>query len=296
MSYLNLAAERYPVRPLKYVKFLDADGSGTYSHWRWPLPGLYGEPGAWTPSIWSELRYCRNGYHYTDSDHMLPWFSTRAFEIEPTGSLSREGSKYVCRSARLVRELTYTHQAACMALAGILEIVGAFILDCFQEGKPTPKVTPHDDINLGKNQLTKEYLFIERTRYLCRYWYTQADLMVTTGRVLDGCDNTNPNLLSLRYEIPDFLFAEYDAPSSIGQFTDITIKAASKLASCLDYIAKYLAGGGYTYYLDPWNFEKRRDTALYTINARILNNLLFYGGAGNDGLHNFQSIFQDPHE
>lgn len=90
-----------------FIKFLEQDGTGPFSQWRWPLP-MDNEPGEWTePLEPAKLELCRYGYHFCDLDDRSGWLNQRMFVFEPhpQATMVYSGDKGVCTQARLVREI-----------------------------------------------------------------------------------------------------------------------------------------------------------------------------------------------
>ncbi len=83
------------------LKFLDADGRGSFSRFEWPLP-RGDKPGKWAKAE-GELIPCRNGIHACTLGQVLNWLNARAYIIELDGRIIDAGNKLVARRGRLVR-------------------------------------------------------------------------------------------------------------------------------------------------------------------------------------------------
>lgn len=96
-----------------YLKFLTADGLGTYSEFPWPLP-TDGQPGAWV-TVEGDLVVCENGIHASTLGHAPGWVHDAAYLIEFDGdveTIGAEDAQVIGRRARLVRRLDWDWRSA----------------------------------------------------------------------------------------------------------------------------------------------------------------------------------------
>ena len=94
----------------RYLKVLDADnrscnGGSTGLEWSLPVQNADGSwtPGKWMPEVTGDLELCANGYHLTDTEHLLDWLNATIYEAEPSEERIESDGKIVCRSVRLLR-------------------------------------------------------------------------------------------------------------------------------------------------------------------------------------------------
>lgn len=83
----------YNRNKLKYLKFLDADGRGPYSGFKWPI-------GKWVKTE-GRLEMCRNGIHVTTLDCATKWIHARCHPVQIRGGRLGDNHKLCVRSARL---------------------------------------------------------------------------------------------------------------------------------------------------------------------------------------------------
>jgi hypothetical protein len=93
-----------------FIKFLDKNGRSPYANFKWPLPKKFlwwWIPGKWTEKIKGNLVFCSKGYHFTNEKMAAQWIDDKMYEIEVNGDydFDEEYGKYVCRQARLLREI-----------------------------------------------------------------------------------------------------------------------------------------------------------------------------------------------
>lgn len=81
-------------------KVLEADGTGRFSGFRWPLPN--GAPGDWVDG---EVDPCRSGVHALRPSDLPYWLGPSLFEIELDGPISEIGLKVVATRGRLLRRV-----------------------------------------------------------------------------------------------------------------------------------------------------------------------------------------------
>ena len=117
----------------KYFKVLSADnrscnGGSTDLAWSLPVENPDGTwtPGEWMPEIQGELELCANGYHLTDTEHLLDWLNATIYEAEPSEERIESDDKIVCRSVRLLRKMHWDDRVArlfaCDCAARVLPI------------------------------------------------------------------------------------------------------------------------------------------------------------------------------
>jgi hypothetical protein len=85
---------------VKAYKFLDVDGSGVFSRYRWQLPN--GGPGAW---VESEVDPCRTGIHACRRVDLPYWVASSLYEIELDGEVEEQALKVVASRGRLLRRI-----------------------------------------------------------------------------------------------------------------------------------------------------------------------------------------------
>jgi hypothetical protein len=81
-------------------KFLQADGLGVFSGFRWPLPN--GAPGAW---VEAEVDPCRSGVHAARVADLPYWLGPLLYEAELDGDIVEHVHKIVAARGRLVRRI-----------------------------------------------------------------------------------------------------------------------------------------------------------------------------------------------
>jgi hypothetical protein len=91
---------------MKLYKFLKENNESEFQDCPWSLPvknedGIW-MPGAWMPPVEGELVICKNGYHLTDSKHLLDWQEAQLFEAEYRGDILDGDDKVAVREARLL--------------------------------------------------------------------------------------------------------------------------------------------------------------------------------------------------
>ena len=103
----------------KYFKVLSADnrscnGGSTDLAWSLPVENPDGTwtPGEWMPEIQGDLEFCANGYHLTDTEHLLDWLNASVYEAEPSKEMLEGNDKIVCRSVRLLRKMHWSDRIA----------------------------------------------------------------------------------------------------------------------------------------------------------------------------------------
>jgi hypothetical protein len=104
---------------MRYFKVLDINDrscNGGSPDLVWSLP-VQNEDGTWTPGEWmpevqGNLELCANGYHLTDTDHLLDWLNATIYEAEPSEELIEGDDKIVCRSVRLLRKMHWDDRVA----------------------------------------------------------------------------------------------------------------------------------------------------------------------------------------
>ena len=91
---------------MRYYKFLTADNKGAYSDFDFTdyLP-VGDNPGMWLPEIQGDLMLCKNGYHATDSDHLLNWRNAQLFEVELAGAIETGDDKCAASRIRFIRKI-----------------------------------------------------------------------------------------------------------------------------------------------------------------------------------------------
>ena len=82
--------------------------------WSLPVQNADGSwtPGAWMPEVQGDLELCANGYHLTDTDHLLDWLNASVYEAEPSKEMLEGNDKIVCRSVRLLRKMHWDDRVA----------------------------------------------------------------------------------------------------------------------------------------------------------------------------------------
>ena len=103
----------------KYFKVLSADnlccnGGSTDLAWSLPVENPDGTwtPGEWMPEVQGDLEFCANGYHLTDTEHLLSWLNASVYEAEPSEEKLAGNDKIVCRSVRLLRKMHWSDRIA----------------------------------------------------------------------------------------------------------------------------------------------------------------------------------------
>ena len=85
------------------LKFLDEDGVGPYSRFRWPLPNGK-KPGRWVKAN-GDLIACENGIHAVTPGQARDWLRPECYIIELGGRVIDAGDKLVSRRGRLLRRV-----------------------------------------------------------------------------------------------------------------------------------------------------------------------------------------------
>ena len=83
-------------------KFLQPDGTGVFTGFRWPLPGPGGAPGAW---VEAPADPCRSGVHACRPADLPLWAGPVLYEVELGGDVVAQATKVVAPRARLRRRL-----------------------------------------------------------------------------------------------------------------------------------------------------------------------------------------------
>jgi hypothetical protein len=81
-------------------KFLRADGTSTFTGFRWPLPD--GGPGDWVDAPPDP---CRSGVHACRASDLPLWVGRDLYEIELDGEIVEQRTKVVASRGRLVRRI-----------------------------------------------------------------------------------------------------------------------------------------------------------------------------------------------
>jgi hypothetical protein len=81
-------------------KFLQPDGAGLFSGFRWDLPER--EPGEWVDA---RVDPCRSGIHACRLSDLPLWLGPALYEIELEGELVDQRSKLVASRGRLLRRI-----------------------------------------------------------------------------------------------------------------------------------------------------------------------------------------------
>ena len=99
---------------MNYFKVLDeknhsCKGGNRSLVWNLPVQNTDGmwTPGEWMPEVTGDLVLCNNGYHLTDTEHLLDWLDSSVYEAEPSTELLGGDDKIVCRSVRLLRKMNW---------------------------------------------------------------------------------------------------------------------------------------------------------------------------------------------
>ena len=96
---------------MKYYKVLRDGKSCNGGIYEWSLPTKNANgtwtPGEWTKPIEGELVACENGYHLADETQLVRWLDKDIYEAEGEEMLLApdDGTKWVCRRARLLRKV-----------------------------------------------------------------------------------------------------------------------------------------------------------------------------------------------
>jgi len=64
------------------------------------------------PEVTGDLELCTNGYHLTDTEHLLDWLNATIYEAEPSEERIESDDKIVCRSVRLLRKMHWDDRVA----------------------------------------------------------------------------------------------------------------------------------------------------------------------------------------
>ena len=82
--------------------------------WSLPVQNADGSwtPGKWMPEVTGDLELCTNGYHLTDTEHLLDWLNATIYEAEPSEERIESDDKIVCRSVRLLRKMHWDDRVA----------------------------------------------------------------------------------------------------------------------------------------------------------------------------------------
>ena len=104
---------------MRYFKVLSKDnrscnGGSPDLVWSLPVPNPDGSwtPGEWMPEVTGDLELCANGYHLTDTAHLLGWLNATIYEAEPSAEMIEGDDKIVCRSVRLLKQLHWDDRIA----------------------------------------------------------------------------------------------------------------------------------------------------------------------------------------
>jgi hypothetical protein len=81
-------------------KFLHADGTSTFTGFRWPLPD--GGPGEW---VEAPADPCRSGVHACRVSDLPLWAGRALYEVELDGEIVEQRMKVVAPRGRLVRRI-----------------------------------------------------------------------------------------------------------------------------------------------------------------------------------------------
>jgi hypothetical protein len=121
---------------MKYYKILVNGKSCNGGDSTWFLPKGK-RPGKWMPKIEGELKLCEHGYHLVKAEEILEWVKEdcQIFEAEPKGKVTYDGSKGVCRSARLLKQLNWNDKIARLFACDCAERV----LPIFEKNYPDDK-------------------------------------------------------------------------------------------------------------------------------------------------------------
>ena len=146
---------------MKYYKILISGKSCHGGDSTWFLP-IGKKPGKWMPRIDGELKLCERGYHIVKVEDILEWVKEdcQIFEAEPKGNVFYRGSKGVCRSARLVKQLTWNDRIARL-----------FACDCAERVLPIFEKNYPDD--------KRPRVAIETTRRFANGLATKKELVAT---------------------------------------------------------------------------------------------------------------------
>ena len=101
-------------------KFLEANGTGVFSGFAWPLPT--GGPGHW---VEAKVALCRSGIHACRAEDLSYWLAPALYDIELDGDIELAGMKVIAPRGRLVRhiqawndETREDYSQMCIARAG----------------------------------------------------------------------------------------------------------------------------------------------------------------------------------
>ena len=121
---------------MRYYKILIKGKSCHGGDSTWFLPKGK-RPGKWMPKIEGELKLCEHGYHLVKAEEILEWVKEdcQIFEVEPKGKVTYDGSKGVCRSARLLKQLNWNDKIARLFACDCAERV----LPIFEKNYPDDK-------------------------------------------------------------------------------------------------------------------------------------------------------------
>ena len=104
---------------MRHFKVLNADnrscnGGSPDLVWSLPVQNPDGSwtPGEWMPEVTGDLELCANGYHLTDTAHLLGWLNATIYEAEPSTELIKGDDKIVCRSVRLLKKMHWDDRIA----------------------------------------------------------------------------------------------------------------------------------------------------------------------------------------
>lgn len=91
------------------------------------------------PEVQGDLELCENGYHLTDTDHLLDWLNATIYEAEPSEELIEGDDKIVCRSVRLLRKMHWDDRIARLFACDCVERV----LPIYEKEYPDDKRPRH---------------------------------------------------------------------------------------------------------------------------------------------------------
>jgi hypothetical protein len=117
----------------KYYKVLNVgnrscNGGSPDLVWSLPVQNPDGSwtPGEWMPEVKGKLELCANGYHLTDTEHLLGWLNATIYEAEPSKGMIPGDGKIVCRSVRLLKKMLWddriAHLFACDCAERVISI------------------------------------------------------------------------------------------------------------------------------------------------------------------------------
>jgi hypothetical protein len=115
------------------------------------------------PKIEGELKLCEHGYHLVKAEEILEWVKEdcQIFEVEPKGKVTYDGSKGVCRSARLVKQLKWDDRIARLFACDCAERVLKFFKGRFPNDK-RPRLAIETARKFANGLATKEELAAAR--------------------------------------------------------------------------------------------------------------------------------------